>query len=329
MSHSVASPVNGYYGRYQAEVHKSYVGAAPERPHGAGAFDRAARPDGATANSAAPHAQASFSAITDMLRELNNMITTLSARMGGQQHRTLPATKLIPDQTRSVLQPHSPPLERSALGVDSGSDVPETPHRKFIRGNAENAGIKPTHIWGAFSQEGVGNCVTVSAIKAAMAKFGHNPHGIYKQITEVKDGFEVTMRDSFKLHISFEELEEAQEGAGLRPGHSEDVLINAQFLYAVSAKRAQLENNDGDAEDSFEDAMVTLADGELAGEGLIRLGLRAHMAPTTVRELAEGAIGVLCNGPHQMAVVDGALDMWGTKTSVYKDFHWRYGAKLI
>ena len=125
MSHSVASPVNGYYGRYQAEVKKSYVGAAPERPHGAGVFDRAARPDGAAANSAAPHAQASFSAITDMLRELNNMITTLSARMGGQQHRTLPATKLILDQTRSVLQPHSPPLERSALGVDSHSDVPE------------------------------------------------------------------------------------------------------------------------------------------------------------------------------------------------------------
>ncbi len=148
MSHSVASPLNGYYGRYQAEVYKGHVGSAPERPHGAGVFDRAARPDAAASNSAAPHAQASFSAITDMLRELNHMITTLSARMGGQQHRTLPATTLIPDQTRSVLQPHSSPLERSALGVDSRSDVPETPHRKFIRGNAENAGIKPTHIWG-------------------------------------------------------------------------------------------------------------------------------------------------------------------------------------
>ena len=48
----------------------------------------------------------------------------------------------------------------------------------------KHKGSKPTNIFSGFRQGKNGNCVTISAIKAAMQKFGQNPKDIYKSVPE-------------------------------------------------------------------------------------------------------------------------------------------------
>lgn len=49
---------------------------------------------------------------------------------------------------------------------------------EFLKGMPANTGIKPGDIFKDFYQLAEGNCVTISAIKAAMMRFGHNPYGV-------------------------------------------------------------------------------------------------------------------------------------------------------
>lgn len=171
---------------------------------------------------------------------------------------------------------------------------------------------KPSDIWGGFYQGVEGNCVTVSAIKAAMMRFGQSPRDIYRQVAKVFGGYDVLMRDGFRLMLAHEELSKAKETSQFR-GSSPALLEAANFLYAVSAKRAQLENNDQRAREGFEVAMETLNDGEAPGEALRRLGLYAYLRESDIDELARGAIGTLADGTHSVAVIDGALDYFGKK----------------
>ncbi|MGB3122788.1 MAG: hypothetical protein WBB95_03185, partial [Pseudomonas sp.] len=92
------------------------------------------------------------------------------------------------------------------------------------------------------------------------------------------------------------------------------MLQDAQFLYAVSAKRAQMENNDGTASRSFHAAMLSLNDKEDEygpGEGLKRLGLSKHMRTVNVRELARGQVGISNRSGHSVAVINGREELWG------------------
>ncbi|MFV3015939.1 DUF2333 family protein [Pseudomonas sp. KHB2.9] len=96
-------------------------------------------------------------------------------------------------------------------------------------------------------------------------------------------------------------------------GNNRQLLNAAHFLYAVSAKRAQIENNDFRARQSYTTALQTLNDGEYPGEALRRLGLFGYVRESTVAELANGAIGTLADNWHSVAVIDGALDFYGKK----------------
>jgi hypothetical protein len=174
-------------------------------------------------------------------------------------------------------------------------------------------GIKPANIWSGFYQGVEGNCVTVSAIKAAMFKYGQNPRGIYKSIVPTREGYTVTMRDACTVHLTHEELKKAWEGSNFK-GADTGLLKDATFLYAVSAKRAQMENHEFLAAASFEAAMGTLNDGESPGDALQRLGLYAFTRQSSVQELASGVAGTLANFGHSVAVVDGAFDDYGAKT---------------
>ncbi|NVZ21288.1 hypothetical protein [Pseudomonas costantinii] len=173
-------------------------------------------------------------------------------------------------------------------------------------------GVKPQNIWSGFYQSVEGNCVTVSAIKAAMMRFGQNPAGIYRKISSTPDGYEVTFRDGVTVRLSHDELSKAKRASHFR-GDDQALLNDANFLYAVSAKRAQLENNDFRASQSFEVAMDTLNDGEYPGQALYRLGLSAYVREADVRELSNGAIGTLADHGHSVAVINGAIDYYGQK----------------
>lgn len=210
------------------------------------------------------------------------------------------------------------PYDNSSINkrhLDNGefkSDYTQGPEhpRPSVR-SVTASGIRPKSIWSDFFQVTEGNCVTVSAIKAAMVKFGSHPEGIYKSIERTIDGFDVVMRDGEKVSITHEELQHAGDTSGFA-GHGK-VLRHATFLYAVSAKRAQNENNDGRAGESFEAALRSLNDGETPGEALTRLGLKHHMRQGKVDELIDGAIGTLANKTHSVAVVDGNIDLWSIK----------------
>lgn len=189
-------------------------------------------------------------------------------------------------------------------------------------------GVKPRDIWRGFWQGSQGNCVTVSAIKAAMAKYGHNPHGIYKHIKQTQDGFDVTMRDSRKLHVSFDELTQAANGSDFE-GDDSEVKKDAIFLYAVSAKRAQLENNQGTAKHSFQHAMDSLNDGEFPGDALKRLGLYAHRRWASPAQLEKGTIGTVADAQHSVAVIDGYADVYGNKVKLSESGYQRARQVLI
>jgi len=148
------------------------------------------------------------------------------------------------------------------------------------------ASVRPADIWSGFYQGVEGNCVTVSAIKAAMIRFGQDPRAIYKQVQITPTGFDVVMRDAFRLQLTHEEVRQAAAESNFH-GNNRQLLNAAHFLYAVSAKRAQIENNDFRARQSYTTALQTLNDGEYPGEALRRLGLFGYVRESTVAELAQ------------------------------------------
>ncbi|WP_010175756.1 hypothetical protein [Pseudomonas sp. PAMC 25886] len=189
------------------------------------------------------------------------------------------------------------------------------PGKDTVQLSSVPVGVKPVNIWSGFYQGMEGNCVTVSAMKAAMMKLGQNPAGIYKHISATEDGYAVVMRDGFRLRVTHKELKKAEQHSHL-DGTDKVLLKDANFLYAVSAKRAQLENHEGRAAQSFEVAMETLNNGEAPEEGFRRLGLYAFTRPSTAQELADGALGVMSNFWHSVVAVNGAIDLYGSKESL-------------
>lgn len=185
--------------------------------------------------------------------------------------------------------------------------VPDTP---LVR-----PGQKPKDIWGGFRQGPDGNCVTVSAIKAAMMRFGQKPTDIFTEVKPVSGGYEVVMRDGFKLQLSESELQMGASGSQFQ-GYDQEMLRDAHFLFAVSAKRAQMENNDGTAARSFNQAIKTLNDGEYSREGLLRLGLKNHIKTVPLSDLLNGMIGTIERRGHSVAVIEGVEELWGKRGGV-------------
>ncbi len=183
--------------------------------------------------------------------------------------------------------------------------------------SSKRNGAKPDNIWSGFYQGPDGNCVTVSAIKAAMYRFGQSPTDIFKSVTRTHDGYRVVMRDEFQLTLTDRELREGAKGAQFK-GPDKGMLQDAEFLFAVSAKRAQMENNDRMAGRGYWAAIRSLNNGEDEtgpGEGFLRLGLRQHMKRVSVRELARGQVGMCNRTGHSVAVINGREELWGRRGS--------------
>lgn len=211
-----------------------------------------------------------------------------------------------------------PSVPRSGFGPsESMSNKPITEgakHFNYMPDNS-NPGKKPDNIWSGFSQGPDGNCITVSAIKAAMMQFGQKPTDVFKDVKATANGYDVTMRDGFKLSLTNEEVKQAARHAQFK-GDDPAMMTDANFMYAASAKRAQMQNNDGTAGRSFMDAMNSLNDGEHSREGLDRLGLSGRYRSATDAELRSGKVGTVEYGGHSMAVIDGRVELWGRRGGV-------------
>lgn len=200
---------------------------------------------------------------------------------------------------------------------ESMSNKPITEGSKHFdyKPDKSNPGKKPENIWSGFSQGPDGNCITVSAIKASMMQFGQKPTDVFKDVKETSKGYDVTMRDGFKLSLTKDELRQAATHARFQ-GDDPAMMTDANFMYAASAKRAQMENNDGTAGRSFQAAMDSLNDGESPREGLDRLGLKGHYRPATDADLRSSKVGTVEYGGHSMAVINGRIELWGKRGGV-------------
>ena len=153
---------------------------------------------------------------------------------------------------------------------------------------------------------GTENCVTVGGIKAAMQEFG-GPKEVYSSVEKNGDGYDVKMRDdpNKTYHVTNDELKEAAQKSGFE-GKNPQMLNDANFMYAVSAKREQMENKG-----SFSQSLGELNRVQDAIKGFERLGLQNHVQHTVVRELVNGASGVIAQDNHVAAVLDGKAEDYG------------------
>ncbi|MFO2465715.1 hypothetical protein OOJ96_20275 [Pseudomonas sp. 15FMM2] len=241
---------------------------------------------------------AAFQKIASMFTSLfDRLLTMFSNKVdGGGGDLDIESSPVLPKVTPEVI----PPTQDT-----TSAPLPDL--------SSKRNGAKADNIWSGFRQGPDGNCVTVSAIKAAMHKFGQSPTDIYKQVKKLSDGYSVTMRDGFELTLTSRELAAGVRGARFF-GNDKGMLKDAQFMFAVSAKRAYLENNDGRAARSFDAAVRSLNDGEDergAGEGFKRLGLKEYMRSVPVSALARGQIGMVNRTGHSVAVIEGREELWG------------------
>ena len=168
----------------------------------------------------------------------------------------------------------------------------------------------PNTYFSAFKQGGTGNCVSVAAIKAAMAKFG--PDHVFKSVTRSGTGYDVTMRDGVKVRVSDAELATASRLSRLS-GKDPALLRKANLMYAVMANRAQLEGNDGRKRMSFERACQSLNDGESYLEGARWLGLKNHVRKINPRNMDDYTAVVAASSRHAMFASNGYIDHYGRK----------------
>ncbi|WP_048725349.1 hypothetical protein [Pseudomonas fildesensis] len=158
----------------------------------------------------------------------------------------------------------------------------------------------------------------IAGIKLAMQHFGQSPADIFKEVTPLNAGFNITMRDGFKLFISHKELQLSKEGCQML-GDGE-VLKDATFLYAALVKRKQLESRNPAENANFSLAMRNTNEGEHASTILKLLGLKEHIKAVRSDELAaHGGMGIsVASSRESVFVVGGAEDFHGTPSRIRK-----------
>jgi hypothetical protein len=187
------------------------------------------------------------------------------------------------------------------------SERPSQPELPTAPGNRTPS---PDAYFSGFKQGGTGNCVSVAAIKAGMARFG--PDNVFKSVTRSGNGYDVTMRDGVKVRVSDAELSTASKLSRFS-GKDPALLRKANLMYAAMANRAQLEGNDGRKNMSFERACQSLNDGESYLEGARWLGLKNHMRKINPRDLDEYKAVVAASSKHAVYASSGYVDHYGRK----------------
>ena len=278
----------------------------PKGPHAIRFSESAAK--ATTLNSTSQNASVAdlnqaLKGVMQLLGSLMDRIKTLLGDLD-QKKQTKPSNTDKPGNTH-----HTGHLDRKNKAPDA------RPSHIDKSGSEPKAGkaYSPKELVGGFSQKpGSMNCVTIAGIKAAMQKFG-GPNEVYLSVKKTTDGYDVKMRDQpdKTYHVTNKELEYATSRSGFR-GNNQKILNDANFMYAVSAKRAQVENNDGYASRGFKAAVSSLDTWEHTREGLNRLGLKNHVQRTTAHELARGAPGVMAQNDHVFTVLNGRMENYGT-----------------
>ncbi|MCS4249553.1 hypothetical protein [Pseudomonas sp. BIGb0164] len=161
-----------------------------------------------------------------------------------------------------------------------------------------------------------------AVIKMMMATLGPTPADMFDQVTSSGSGYDVTMKDEFKVHVSQDELSQVAQASRFG-GDDVEVVRAANFALAVFVKRKQ--SVGGYA--SFAAALAKTLQGEttlrcLQGMGVY--GLSQYVSPGEM--VGEGVVAVM--GTHNFGstlVVDGVGRRDGFPMPVGN----RYGYRLF
>ncbi|MFN8609338.1 MAG: hypothetical protein U0931_17500 [Vulcanimicrobiota bacterium] len=179
----------------------------------------------------------------------------------------------------------------------------------------------------SFSQTNRGNCASTALIKAAMHEFGGN---VFQSVEKLPDGsYNVTMKDGFHLNVSPGEMEAAATATHYA-GDSHETKGLATLSYASMAKRAWAMHHQG--AETYGQALLSLNDGEIAGNVPLYLGLEHHVDYINVDEVGQHDHAVVSGNGHAYFVErgqDGKMigDKWGTPTPYQGRVHIDEGAK--
>ncbi|ADO75088.1 hypothetical protein [Stigmatella aurantiaca] len=206
-----------------------------------------------------------------------------------------PVTRASPGSLRAAPRPAASLPTRDAFEVTAQRPQTSQDRDRYFSG---------------FKQGGTGNCVSVAAIKAAMAKFG--PDQVFKSVKRSGQGYDVTMRDGVKVRVSDAELATAGRLSRIS-GRDPKLVRDAVLMYAAMANRAQLEGNDGRKNMSFERACQSLNDGESYREGPRWLGLQKHVRKIDPNDIHRYTAVVGASSRHAVFASDGFVDHYGKK----------------
>ncbi|WP_330213188.1 hypothetical protein [Pseudomonas sp. Z18(2022)] len=180
--------------------------------------------------------------------------------------------------------------------------APVTPKFENYPGfSNKKVGEVPDNIWNGVMFGLLSNESTLAVIKAAMMKYGQSPLGIYKSVEITSKGYDIVMRDGFKLSLTFQEVGHARLASKYSysdMGMGRDVA----FLYAVSTKRAQIENKYGDTEKGHDQAIQFMNARLDPMLGFKLLGLEGDLRPTTYEKLMKGGVGIVVDGNTNFAL---------------------------
>jgi hypothetical protein len=204
---------------------------------------------------------------------------------------------------------HSTNFDRM-VDPNSNTQIRRDAYKNFVSGlrTTPPDGTSTESIMTGFRQGRKGNCATVSAIKAAMVKFGQKPGDIFQQVTKSGDGYDIVMKDGFKVHLTEQELQQATRSSGFS-GSNAGMLEIANFLYAASVKRTQMERG----HNSYAAALRDLETGDWTKDTFRNLGLKNHVVESDVNSLARGQLGIVERDGHSVAVINGAEEIYGRK----------------
>lgn len=115
-----------------------------------------------------------------------------------------------------------------------------------------------------------------AVIKLMMHTFGTQPEAMFSSVRSNRGGYDVTMKDGYRLHLSQQELQQA--GAASRfTGSDNEILGSAHFALAVFIKRKQLGSGNAADLTSFTSALTASLQGETTFNMLKGMGLSGHL----------------------------------------------------
>lgn len=224
---------------------------------------------------------------------------------GGSGGGPSPAPRPGPAPSPGIYQ--SPTFKSDSASANLESYDPAKPTKR-------DSTLTDEQITTGFVQGQEGNCATVSGIKALFKAAGtDDPEKLNKSVKKTEGGYDVVQMDGTKVSLTDAELETAKKAANFN-GSDKEMVKNATFEYALAAKRAQMDRNDGAT--TFEQGLQSLNNGDYSDAGLKRLGLEDYISKGSAADLASGQVGTIDRDGHAVAVMNGREELYGTKGAV-------------